>query len=110
VKELLDLNTRRASGSINQLCETRGMVSVTTIIKSGYYILSLLPTLLWIPVNTRLQLRRATGTFENELVKRGLEPAVAQELANAFNEAYRKVIKEVTSPRNWTPGRVATEA
>jgi hypothetical protein len=86
------------------------MASVTTIIKSGYYILSLLPTLLWIPVNTRLQLRRATGNFESELLKRGLEPVVAEELASTFNEAYRGVIKEVTSTRNWAWGRAATDS
>jgi len=77
------------------------MVSVTTIIRSGFYVARLLP-LLWIPLATRLRLRRATSAFENELLNSGLEPAAAHQLANTFNKTYMNLIKQATSPRNWT--------
>jgi hypothetical protein len=76
------------------------MVSVTTILRSGYYITTLLPLLLLIPLRTRFHLRRATKAFEDELLKNGLEPNAAHQLATAFNNAYKDVIRQVTSLRN----------
>jgi len=81
------------------------MVTVKAIIRSGHSLLTLLPTLLWVPVDARLQLRRATSIFENELLVNGLEPLVAHELANAFHETFKQVIREVTSPQNWAQMR-----
>jgi hypothetical protein len=77
------------------------MVSVTTILRSGYHIATILPLLLWIPVGTRLHLRRARKAFEDELLNSGLEPSAAHQLAGAFNDAFKDVIRQVTSPRNW---------
>jgi hypothetical protein len=77
------------------------MVSATTILRSGYYIATMLPLLLWIPLGTRLHLRRATKAFEDELLNNGLEPSAAHQLGTAFNEAYKDAIGQVISPRNW---------
>jgi hypothetical protein len=77
------------------------MVSATTVLRSGYYIAKLLPLLLWVPVSTRLHLRRATKAFENELLNNDLEPSAAHQLGTAFNDAYKDVINQVISPRNW---------
>ena len=77
------------------------MVSVTKILRSGYYIATLLPLLLWIPLGTRRQLRRAKKAFEEELLDNGLEPNTAHQLATFFKDAYVDVIKQLTSPRNW---------
>jgi len=85
------------------------MVSVTTILRSGYYVMTLLPLLLWIPVGTRLHLRRATKAFENELLNNGLEPNAAHQLGTAFNDAYKHVIRQVISPRSWMKTLGSTE-
>ena len=85
------------------------MGSITTILRSGYYVTTLLPLLLWIPVGTRLHLRRATKTFEHELLSSGLEPSAAHQLATAFYHAYKDLIRQVASPRNWTQMRGSTE-
>ena len=77
------------------------MVSARTVLRSGYYIVALLPLLLWIPVGTRLHLRRATKAFESELLNNGLEPSAAHQLGTAFNAAYKDVIGQLISPRNW---------
>ena len=65
------------------------MASVTAVLRSGYYIATLFPLLLWMPVGTRLHLRRARKAFEDELLKSGLEPTAAHHLATAMNCAYR---------------------
>jgi hypothetical protein len=78
------------------------MVSVTTTIRSGYYILRILPILLWIPVSVRSYSRRATRAFEKELLHSGLEPTVAHQLAEAFSKGNKGLIKKLTSPRTWT--------
>jgi hypothetical protein len=85
------------------------MVSVTTIMRSGYYIATLFPILLWIPVGTRLHLRRATKTFEHELLSSGLDPSAAHQLTTAFNHAHKNLIKQVISPRSWMQMRGSTE-
>jgi len=77
------------------------MVSLTTILRSGYYVATLLPLLLWLPLGTRRNLRRAKQVFERELLNSGLEPNIAHQLAAAFNDAYIDVIKQLTSPGNW---------
>ena len=84
------------------------MVSVTTILRSGYHIAALLALLISIPVRTRLHLRRATKAFEDELLKSGLEPSTAHQLATAFNDAYKDVIRQLTSLRNWMQIRGST--
>ena len=77
------------------------MVSVTVIIRSGYYILKMIPLLVWTPLSLRLHLRRATATFESELIRNGLEPAVASEIANAFDKACKSAMEQATSIRSW---------
>lgn len=85
------------------------MVSVTSVLRSGYYITTLLRLLVWMPVGTRLHLRRATKAFEDELINSGLEPSDAHQLATAFNNAYKDVIRQLTSPRSWMQVRGSTE-
>jgi hypothetical protein len=70
---------------------------------------TLIPLLLWIPVGMRLQLRRARKAFAEELLDRGLEPGVARQLGSAFNDAYKDVIRQVISPRNWVHTRCSTD-
>lgn len=77
------------------------MLSVTVIIRSGYYILKMIPLLVWTPLSLRLHLRRATATFEDELLRNGLEPDAADQIANAFNKACKSAIEQATSLRSW---------
>ena len=81
--------------------ESGAMASMMAILRSGYYIATLLPLLLWIPVSMRLHLRRAAKTFEHELLSGGLNPSVAHQLTTAFNYAQKDLISQLTSPRNW---------
>jgi len=85
------------------------MASVTTVIRSGFYIATILPALLWVPIGVRLHLRRATKTFEHELLNTGLDPSVARELTTTFNHAHKDLISQVISPRNWVQMRGSTE-
>jgi hypothetical protein len=77
------------------------MSSMTTIMRSGYYILRMLPVLLWIPLGTWSQLNRATSAFEDELLHSGMEPNAAHQLANAFKNSNKRVLKQLTSFRIW---------
>lgn len=63
--------------------------------------MKILPTLLWVPMGMRLGLRRATETFEDELLRSGLEPAVSHQIASTFNEAHKQLVKQLTSPKTW---------
>jgi len=86
------------------------MVSVTTILRSGYYIATMLPLLLWIPMGARLHMRRATKAFEDELLNNGLEPDAAHQLGTAFNQAYKDLIRQVIAPRSWMRIRGSRES
>jgi hypothetical protein len=77
------------------------MSTMTTIMRSGYYILRLVPILLWVPFGTRSQLNRATNAFENELLHSGMEPDAAHQLADAFKKSNKDMVKQLTSPRVW---------
>jgi len=77
------------------------MSTMTTIMRSGYYILRLLPVLAWVPFGTRSQLNRATNAFENELLHSGMEPDAAHQLADAFKKSNKDMVKQLTSPRVW---------
>lgn len=77
------------------------MSTMTTIMRSGYYIVRLVPILLWVPFGTRSQLNRATNAFENELLHSGMEPDAAHQLADAFKKSNKDMVKQLTSPRVW---------
>jgi len=77
------------------------MSTMTTIMRSGYYILRLLPVLVWVPFGTRSQLNRATNAFENELLQSGMEPNAAHQLADAFKKSNKDMVKQLTSPWAW---------
>jgi hypothetical protein len=77
------------------------MASAINILRSGYYILRMLPFLLWMPLGMRLHSRRATHVFEDELVRNGLEETVASQLAKTFNKANMSAVKQLTSLRSW---------
>lgn len=78
------------------------MVSVTTIARSGYYLLRMLPSLLWLPINVRTKIRRMTDVFEEQLVQSGLDHDVSRQLAEAYRKANRELVSQVTSLRSWT--------
>jgi hypothetical protein len=63
--------------------------------------MKILPTLLWVPVEMRLGLRRATEAFEDELLRSGLEPTTSRQIASTFNEAHKQLVKQLTSPQTW---------
>jgi hypothetical protein len=77
------------------------MVSAINILRSGYYILRMLPFLFWAPLSMKLYSRRAAHTFEDELLRNGLEPATADQLVNTFKKANRDAVKQLASLRSW---------
>jgi len=78
------------------------MVSLTTIARSGYYLLKMLPSLLWLPINTRTKIGHMTDVFEEQLVQSGLDHDVSRQLAEAYRKANRKLANQMTSLRSWT--------
>jgi len=86
---------------------TNRMVSIRGTARAGYYIAKILPELLWLPVQTRRHLRRATDAFEDQLVQSGLDGKVARELAETYHEANKHVISTMTSPKTWANRQAA---
>jgi len=78
------------------------MVSLTSIARSGYYVVKMLPTLLWLPISVRTNIRHMTDVFEEQLVRNGLDYDVSRQLAEAYREANMELVSQMTSPRSWT--------
>jgi len=78
------------------------MVSATNIARSGYYVLKLLPSLLWLPISIRKNVNHMTSVFEEQLIQSGLNHETSHELAKAFHDANKQLISQMTSPRSWT--------
>jgi hypothetical protein len=79
------------------------MVSLTTIVRSGYYVLRMLPTLLWLPINVRTGIHHITDVFEEQLIQSGLDHDVSRQLAKAYHDANKELVSQLTSLRSWTP-------
>jgi hypothetical protein len=77
------------------------MVSMTAMMRAGYYIVKMFPQLLWLPLEMRTHLRRARDAFEDQLLQSGLNHSVARELAKTYHEANKEMISQITSPRSW---------
>jgi hypothetical protein len=78
------------------------MVSATAVARSGYYVLRILPSLLWLPISIRSNIRHMTSVFEEELIQSGLNQDVSRQLAKAYHDANRQLVSQMTSPRSWT--------
>jgi len=78
------------------------MVSVAAIVRSGYYVLKILPSLLWLPINIRKNIRHMTGVFEEQLIQSGLDQDISRQLAKAYHDANKQLVSQITSPRSWT--------
>jgi hypothetical protein len=78
------------------------MVSPTTIARSGYYVLKMLPSVLLLPINTRARIGQMTHVFEEQLVQSGLDYDVSRQLAETYRQANRELVKQITSFRSWT--------
>ena len=78
------------------------MVSATTIARSGYYVLKMLPSLLWLPISIRKNIGHMTDVFEEELIQSGLDYDVSRQLAKAYHDANKQLVSQMTSPRSWT--------
>jgi len=78
------------------------MASFTAIIRSGYYIIRMFPSLLWAPLNIRRHLGRATDAFENQLLQSGIDRKVAQELAETYRQTNKELISQLASLRSWS--------
>lgn len=78
------------------------MVSLTSIARSGYYVVKMLPSLLWLPISVRTTIRRMTHVFEEQLVRSGLDHDVSRQLAEAYREANMELVGQMTSLRSWT--------
>jgi hypothetical protein len=78
------------------------MVSATTIARSGYYILKIIPSLLWLPINIRRNIGRMTDVFEEQLIQSGLDHDVSRQLAKVYHDANKQLVSQITSLRSWT--------
>lgn len=78
------------------------MVSVTTMVRSGYCVLRILPSLLWLPISIRTRIRHMTDVFEAQLIQSGLDQDVSRQLAKAYHEANKELVGQMTSLRSWT--------
>ena len=78
------------------------MVSATAAVRSGYYVLKMLPSLLWFPINIRKNIHHMTSVFEQQLIQSGLDPEISHELAKAFHDANKQLVSQITSQRSWT--------
>jgi len=78
------------------------MVSATAIARSGYYVLKILPSLLWLPISIRGNIRHMTSVFEEELIQSGLDHDVSRQLAKVYHDANKRLVSQMTSPRSWT--------
>ena len=78
------------------------MVSATAIARSGYYVLRILPSLLWLPISIRNNIRHMTGVFEEELIQSGLDQDVSHQLAKAYHDANKRLVSQMSSLRSWT--------
>jgi hypothetical protein len=77
------------------------MVSVTTVVRSGYYVLRMLPSLLWLPIRIRTSIHHMTDVFEAQLIQNGLDQDVSRQLAKAYHEAHKELVSQMTSLRSW---------
>jgi len=78
------------------------MVSVTAIARSGYSLLRMLPSLIWLPINVRTRIHHATDAFEIQLIESGLDRGVSRQLAAAYHQANRELVSSIMSPKAWT--------
>ena len=78
------------------------MASFTAIMRSGYYIVRMFPSLLWTPMAMRRHLGRATDAFENQLLQSGIDRKVARELAETYRQTNKELISQLASPRSWS--------
>ena len=78
------------------------MVSARTIARSGYYVLKMLPSLLWLPMSIRKNIGHMTDVFKKELIQSGLDYDVSRQLAKAYHDANKQLVSQMTSPRSWT--------
>ena len=78
------------------------MVSATTIARSGYYILKILPSLLWLPLSIRRNIAHMTDVFEKQLIQSGLDYDVSHQLAKAYHDANKHLVSQMSSLRSWT--------
>jgi hypothetical protein len=78
------------------------MVSATTIARSGYYVLKMLPSLFWLPLSIRSNIGHMTGVFEKQLIESGLDHDVSRQLAKAYYDANKQLVSQIASPRSWT--------
>jgi hypothetical protein len=86
------------------------MTSVRATMRAGYYVAKILPKFLWLPVEMRKHLRRATDAFEDELRQSGVDPDTAHELAKTYHEANKQVISKITSPKAWARTQQVVES
>ncbi len=77
------------------------MVSVTGIARSGYYLLRMLPSFIWLPINVRTHIRHATNAFEEQLIESGLDQDISSQLAAAYHDANRELVSTVMSLKAW---------
>ncbi len=78
------------------------MVSITAMVRSGYYVLKILPSLLWLPVSVRTTIGHITDVFEAQLIQSGLDSDVSRQVAEAYRKANKRLISQMTSPKSWT--------
>ena len=78
------------------------MVSLTTMTRPGYYVLKLLPSVLWLPINTRMKIGQISDVFEDQLMESGLDHDVSRELAETYRKANKELVNQITSLRSWT--------
>ena len=78
------------------------MVSVTAIIRSGYYLLRMIPSLLWLTINVRTRIGHITDAFEDQLIQSGLDRDISRELSKAYHDANKELVSLMTSPKSWT--------
>lgn len=77
------------------------MVSLATIARSGYYVLRMLPSVLWLPISVRTTIRHMTDVFEEQLVQSGLDHDASRQLAEAYRKANMELVGQMTSLRSW---------
>jgi len=89
------LNARRADGdrlareSLRFVCRTQTIHRMETL-------------LLVLPLGMRSRLVRARDVFEDELLRNGVDEAVAREISRAYEEANRELVIGPASLKAWT--------
>jgi len=60
------------------------------------------PLFLELPLGMRSRLVRARDVFEDELLRKGVDEAVAREISRAYEEANRELVIGLASLKAWT--------